>query len=90
MYEECVERIIRHEAEPSALLGLETHSEYTISVMYESTRYFNWFIVVCGAIQKQPWQKMAERQLNIMARDRNVAIANFDLALYAIIIGLFR
>ena len=29
--EECVERLIEHEAEPSALLCLETHSEFTIS-----------------------------------------------------------
>ena len=31
MNEECVERLIEHEAEPSALLCLETHSEFTIS-----------------------------------------------------------
>ena len=31
MYEECVEMLIRHEAEPSALLGISTHSSYIIS-----------------------------------------------------------
>ena len=31
VYEEWVERLIKHEAKPSALLGLETHSSYTIS-----------------------------------------------------------
>ena len=29
--EECVERLIEHEAQPSALLCLETHSSFTIS-----------------------------------------------------------
>ena len=28
---ECVERLIEHEAQPSALLCLETHSAFTIS-----------------------------------------------------------
>ena len=33
----CVERQIKHEAKPSALLGLEMHSEYTIShLVYET------------------------------------------------------
>ena len=30
VYEECVERLIKHRAKPSALLGLGAHSEYTI------------------------------------------------------------
>ena len=31
VYGECVERLIKHKAKPSALSGLETHSEYTVS-----------------------------------------------------------
>ena len=39
--EECVERLIEHEAQPSALLCLETHSEFTIyPVEYEFRRVF--------------------------------------------------
>ena len=39
MYEECIERLIKHEVKPSALLGLETHSEYTISHKVRDNRY---------------------------------------------------
>ena len=31
VYEECVEMLIRQEAELGALLGIETHSKYIIS-----------------------------------------------------------
>ena len=31
VYSECILKLIKHEAKPSALLGLETHSKYTIS-----------------------------------------------------------
>ena len=40
--EECVERLIEHEAEPSALLCLETHSEFT---RVRVSGYSNWFSV---------------------------------------------
>ena len=43
--EECVERLIEHEAEPSALLCLETHSEFTISSRVRVSGYSNWFSV---------------------------------------------
>ena len=43
--EECVERLIEHEAEPSALLCLETHSEFTISSRVRVRGYSNWFSV---------------------------------------------
>ena len=45
MNEECVERLIEHEAEPSALLCLETHSEFTISGRVRVSGYSNWFSV---------------------------------------------
>ena len=46
--EECVERLIEHEAEPSALLCLETHSEFTISGRVRVSEYSNWFSVGGG------------------------------------------
>ena len=45
MNEECVERLIEHKAEPSALLCLETHSEFTISGRVRVSGYSNWFSV---------------------------------------------
>ena len=48
MNEECVERLIEHEAEPSALLCLETHSEFTISGRVRVSGYSNWFSVGGG------------------------------------------
>ena len=48
MNEDCVERLIEHEAEPSALLGLETHSEFTISGRVRVSGYSNWFSVGGG------------------------------------------
>ena len=46
MNEECVERLIEHEAEPSALLCLETHSSFTISgrVRVRVSGYSNWLV----------------------------------------------
>ena len=48
MNEECVERLIEHEAELSALLCLETHSEFTISGRVRVSGYSNWFSVGGG------------------------------------------
>ena len=45
MNEECVERLIEHEAEPSVLLCLETHSSFTISGRVRVSGYSNWFSV---------------------------------------------
>ena len=52
MYEECIERLIEHEAEPSALLGLEMHSEYTISGnIREYTGALTGLVFVCGDVR---------------------------------------
>ena len=40
MYEDVVKMLIKQEAKPNALLGLETTSEYNLSIMHESMRYF--------------------------------------------------
>ena len=50
MHEGLVEGLIKHEAEPSALLASRSRPMAIFPIVHERKRCFNWFSVIYGAI----------------------------------------